>query len=75
MNKRQIIRVLYRKLLSLYPEGFKKQLGESMEQTFNDLYQIRRARGDGQVLSFYGCFLIQLEESSGNICGLLQKEP
>jgi hypothetical protein len=31
------IHTLYRKLLSLYPRGFREQLGESMEQTFNDL--------------------------------------
>jgi hypothetical protein len=32
-------RTLYKKLLSLYPHGFREQLGESMEQTFNDLYR------------------------------------
>ena len=29
---------LYKKLLALYPRGFRERLGESMEQTFNDLY-------------------------------------
>jgi hypothetical protein len=32
------IPALYKKLLHLYPRGFRQQLGESMEQTFNDLY-------------------------------------
>lgn len=35
-------RALYKKLLRLYPKGFKEQLGESMEQTFNDLCNERR---------------------------------
>ena len=30
---------IYKKLLRLYPQGFREQLGESIEQTFNDLYQ------------------------------------
>ena len=34
---------LYKKLLSLYPRAFKERLGESMQQTFNDLYKERRA--------------------------------
>jgi hypothetical protein len=33
------VRTLYRKLLTLYPQRFKEKLGESMEQTFNDLYR------------------------------------
>lgn len=45
MNKQQTVRVLYKKLLSLYPAGFKEQLGESMEQTFNDLYRQRQTEG------------------------------
>jgi hypothetical protein len=28
---------LYKKLLGLYPRGFRERLGESMEQTFHDL--------------------------------------
>jgi len=32
------VRALYGKLLALYPRAFREQLGESMEQTFNDLY-------------------------------------
>ena len=28
---------LYKKLLGLYPRGFRERLGESMQQTFNDL--------------------------------------
>ncbi|RIK32348.1 MAG: hypothetical protein DCC56_00640 [Anaerolineae bacterium] len=36
--KGKVIRVLYRRLITLYPPGFREQLGESMEQTFNDLF-------------------------------------
>jgi hypothetical protein len=34
---RKTVHILYKKLLTLYPRGFKEQLGESMQQTFNDL--------------------------------------
>jgi hypothetical protein len=36
---------LYKKLLAFYPKTFKEQLGESMEQTFNDLYKERQTEG------------------------------
>lgn len=35
---------LYKKLLRLYPQGFWEQLGESMEQTFNDLYKEQQTK-------------------------------
>ena len=38
MYEQNTARNLYKKLLSFYPHGFREQLGESMEQTFNDLY-------------------------------------
>lgn len=51
MNGRKAFRVLYKKLLTLYPQEFKKQLGESMEQTFNDLYNEEQQTQNG-VLNF-----------------------
>lgn len=39
------VRALYRKLLSFYPHEFREQLRESMEQTFNDLYEERKHQG------------------------------
>ncbi len=30
---------LYKKLIALYPKGFKEQFSESIQQTFNDLYK------------------------------------
>lgn len=36
------VRTLYRKLLTLYPRSFREELGEPMEQTFNDLYRERQ---------------------------------
>ena len=41
---RNIIPALYKKLITLYPRGFRERLGESMEQTFNDLYQERQTK-------------------------------
>jgi len=34
----KVILLLYNKILALYPQAFREQLGESMEQTFKDLY-------------------------------------
>src|SRR5215207_7707917 len=49
-----IVHKLYKKLLTLYPQAFKEQLGESMEQTFNDLCNEQKEqaeyRGSGFVL-------------------------
>jgi hypothetical protein len=42
VNERATIHVLYKKLLNLYPRGFRERLGESMQQTFTDLYKERR---------------------------------
>lgn len=36
------VRTLYKKLLAFYPRSFKEQLGESMEQTFQDLWNEKR---------------------------------
>jgi hypothetical protein len=42
MREQEIIQTLYRRLLTLYPRTFREQLGESMEQTFNDLCNERK---------------------------------
>ena len=39
MNGQATACILYKKLLAIYPRGFREQLGESMQQTFNDLYK------------------------------------
>jgi hypothetical protein len=46
------VRTLYKKLLTLYPRGFRERLGESMEQTFNDLCSERKRETDQSYLSF-----------------------
>ena len=43
------VRTLYKKLLAFYPPGFKKRLGESMEQTFNDLYREQKRQTDRRM--------------------------
>lgn len=55
---------LYKKLLSLYPRAFRDQMGESMEQTFNDLCNARKqetARG------LFGFVLWMFIETSAGI--------
>jgi len=47
VNEITVIRALYNRLLALYPRGFREQLGESMQQTFNDLCRERQAEGGG----------------------------
>ena len=41
------IRQWYARLLRLYPRNYRERMGESMEQTFNDLCRERRAAGEG----------------------------
>lgn len=41
------VRILYKKLLARYPQGFKDRFGESMEQTFNDLCNEKREMKGG----------------------------
>ena len=48
----EILRVLYRKLITLYPRDFKEQLGRSMEQTFNDLYNERKKQKEQGLFGF-----------------------
>jgi hypothetical protein len=38
-HKQNRAHALYRRLIGLYPRGFREQFGESMEQTFIDLYR------------------------------------
>jgi hypothetical protein len=40
------IHALYKKLLALYPRGFRERMGESMEQTFNDLCNERNEQAE-----------------------------
>lgn len=42
MNRQETIPALYNRLLRLYPYPFRERLGESMAQTFHDLYCERR---------------------------------
>ena len=43
MTEEEKVSALYKKLLRLYPQGFRDRLGESMHQTFTDLYRVRQA--------------------------------
>ena len=45
MNEQATAHTLYKKLLRLYPREFRERLGESMEQTFDDLYKERQVNG------------------------------
>jgi hypothetical protein len=42
IHEQEIVHKLYKKLLTLYPRTFKEQLGESMDQTFQDLWNEKR---------------------------------
>ena len=46
MYEPQTVRRLYRKLLAFYPRGFRERLGESIEQTFNDLCDERKQQAE-----------------------------
>jgi len=45
--EQRIVHKLYRKLLALYPRTFQELLGESMEQTFQDLWNEKRQAREG----------------------------
>ena len=40
--EQNIVRFIYKKLVAFYPQTFREELGESMEQTFNDLCNEKR---------------------------------
>ena len=44
VNEQATARALYKKLLALYPPGFRERVGESMEQTFRDLCDEQKGR-------------------------------
>jgi len=43
------VRNLYKKLITLYPPAFREQLGKSMEQTINDLYNEHKRQTDRRL--------------------------
>jgi hypothetical protein len=61
--ERSTVRHLYKKLLALYPRAFREVLGESMEQTFNDLFNEKRQTNQG----VFGFVLWTFVETSGGI--------
>lgn len=54
-NDQNTVHTLYKKLIRLYPREFRERLGESMEQTFHELYneQKRGPAGGFVVLSLF----------------------
>jgi hypothetical protein len=46
------VRTLYKKLLGLHPRGFRERLGESMEQTFNDLCKEQKQKTEQGLFRF-----------------------
>ena len=45
MYDQNTVHALYKKLLGLYPREFRERLGDSMQQTFNDLCRERQTKG------------------------------
>lgn len=45
MSNETIVRALYRKLLVLYPPAFREQFGQSMQDTFVDMYRAHTRAG------------------------------
>lgn len=50
--KQKAVQRLYRKLLGLYPRTFRERFGESMQQTFDDLYLEQKRQTVQGVLGF-----------------------
>jgi hypothetical protein len=51
-HDQETARALYKRLLDFYPRAFRERLGESMEQTFDDLWRERKGREEGGVFGF-----------------------
>lgn len=51
-HKQKAVQRLYSRLLKLYPRAFRERFGESMQQTFNDLYNERKQRTGWGVWGF-----------------------
>lgn len=51
-HEQKAVQWLYRKLLSLYPRAFRERFGESMQQTFDDLYNERKQQTEQSVFGF-----------------------
>lgn len=47
MHDLAVVHTLYRRLVALYPRGFRERLGASMEQTFHDLWNEKRQTRKG----------------------------
>lgn len=52
LHKQRVVQRLYRKLLNLYPRPFRERFGESMQQTFDDLYDERQRQTAQGVPAF-----------------------
>jgi hypothetical protein len=52
VNEQATARALYKKLLACYPRAFKEQFGESLEQTFNDLWKERKRQKEQGLFGF-----------------------
>jgi hypothetical protein len=63
MFERKTIRNFYKKLLAFYPQAFRQQFGESMEQTFHDLCNERNGRA--KQISFGFLVWMFIETSAG----------
>jgi hypothetical protein len=64
MHNLALVRTLYKKLVTLYPRDFREQLGESMEQTFHDLWNEKRQTRKGS----FGFVLWTFIETAIGIC-------
>jgi hypothetical protein len=62
VSDQSTIRTLYKRLIACYPKAFREQLGESMEQTFEDLYKERQAEA-----GWFGFILWMFIETSMGI--------
>ncbi len=58
--ERKTVRIFYKKLLALYPRVFREQFGESMEQTFNDLWSERQRQAKQGLFGFVLWMLVDM---------------
>jgi len=68
-----MIRTLYKKLLTLYPRGFRERFGESMQQTFNDLYKERKQQAEQGLFGFVLWTFIETALGPIRITGIVRR--
>lgn len=76
-DDRNLAGALYKRLLGLYPRTFRERLGDSMEQTFNDLCADRKRQAAGGLFGFVLWMFVEtaLGIAEEHLCAVKEANP